>query len=190
MSHQLTDSSAPIRVTSAPASPETRRAWLRAALVLGLFAVTGAGLGVVWEHVWQPSQGLVVRREWFVVDSEFRYDPAGLRNQFSGTGLFVVIGGAAGLVLGGLMALLARRDELLVLGTVAVGSVVAAVLMWQVGTRLGPADPQVLALTAERGTVLPDHLALGSPGALLVWPLASLVALCAVFLLIPGRHRE
>ena len=135
---------------------------MRAALVLALFALTGAGLGVVWEHLWQPTQGMVVRREWFVVDSDFRYDPAGLRNQFSGTGLFAV----------------------------SIGSVVAAVSMWQVGARLGPADPQVLALTAERGTVLPDHLALGSPGALLVWPLASLVALCAVFLLIPGRHPE
>ena len=73
---------------------------------------------------------------------------------------------------------------------VAVGSVVASVLMWQVGTRLGPPDPEVLALAAKRGTVLPDNLALGSPGALLAWPFAALVALCAVFLLIPGRHPE
>ena len=190
MSHQLTDRSAPIRVTTVPPTRETRRAWLRAALVVVLFALTGAGLGVWWEHLWQPSQGTVVRHEWFVVDGDFRYDLEGLRNQFSGTGLFVVLALAAGALLGGLTALLSRRDELLVLGTVAVGSVVAAVVMWQVGTRLGPPDPQVLALAADRGTVLPDHLALGSPGALLVWPLASLVALCAVFLLIPGRHRE
>ena len=127
MSHQLTDRSAPIRVTTVPPTRETRRAWLRAALVVVLFALTGAGLGVWWEHLWQPSQGTVVRHEWFVVDGDFRYDLEGLRNQFSGTGLFVVLALAAGALLGGLTALLSRRDELLVLGTVAVGSVVAAV---------------------------------------------------------------
>ena len=92
MSHQLTDRSAPIRVTTVPPTRETRRAWLRAALVVVLFALTGAGLGVWWEHLWQPSQGTVVRHEWFVVDGDFRYDLEGLRNQFSGTGLFVVLG--------------------------------------------------------------------------------------------------
>ncbi len=190
MSHQLTDPAARIRVTSVPPSPETRRAWLRAVVVLVLFAASGAALGVWWEHLWHPSQGTVVRHEWFVVDEEFRYDLDGLRNQFSGTGLFVVMALGGGALLGALTALLTRRDELLTLAVVGIGSVVAALLMWQVGTRLGPPDPHVLALSAKRGTVLPDHLALGSPGALLAWPFSALVALCAVFLLIPGRHRE
>ena len=136
MSHQLTDSSAPIRVTSVPASPETRRAWLRAALVLGLFALTGAGLGVVWEHVWQPSQGLVVRREWFVVDSEFRYDPAGLRNQFSGTGLFVVIGGV--LAIGVLFFLIGSIIKLL---WFVVGLLVPIILLY-IGYRLLTRDSE------------------------------------------------
>ncbi|MBU2110606.1 MAG: hypothetical protein KKE65_03005 [Actinobacteria bacterium] len=77
MSHQLTDHSAPIRVTAVPPTRETRRAWVRAVLVVVLFALTGAGLGVWWEHLWQPSQGTVVRHEWFVVDGDFRYDLEG-----------------------------------------------------------------------------------------------------------------
>lgn len=174
--------------------PRVRRRWrpslLQALAVLLLFVAGGAGLGWLWEHLWEPTQGLVVRHEWFIVDEDLRYDLDGLRNQFSGTGLFVVLALAGGLVLGALSALLLSRDELVTLAAVLLGSVAGAVVMWQVGTALGPPDPDVLAETARRGTVLPDDLELGSLGALLALPLAGLLGLCAVFFLVPGRTRE
>ncbi len=190
MPHQLTDERPGLRVTRAAEPGVARSSWVRAALVVGVFALVGVGLGVLWEQVWHPSQGVVVDHQWFVADEQLRYDHEGLRNQFAGTGLFVLLGLGGGALLGGLTALLARRDEVVVLGSVTLGSVLAAVAMWQVGVHLGPADPRALALDSARGTVLPDHLELGSPGALLVWPFGALLALCTVFLLIPGRHRE
>ena len=168
--------------------PRPGGGWQAPVIVL-LFVVAGLLLGVLWEHLWSPTQGRVVRHEWFVVDDQLRYDLDGLRNEFSGTALFVSLGLASGALLGALSALLLARHELRTLAAVVVGSSLASVLMWQVGTRLGPPDPQVLARTAERGTILPDHLVLGSLGALLSLPLGACLALLVVFFLVPGRRR-
>jgi hypothetical protein len=183
------DQLTPERVPVQPAAREPRPGggWQAPVIVL-LFVVAGVLLGVLWEHLWSPTQGRVVRHEWFVVDDQLRYDLDGLRNEFSGTALFVSLGLASGSVLGAVSALLLARRELRTLAAVVVGSVLASVLMWQVGTRLGPADPQVLARTAPRGTILPDQLELGSLGALVSLPLGACLALLVVFFLVPGRR--
>ena len=157
------------------------------AVVVALFAAAGAGLGVLWEQLWSPTLGTVVRRQWFVVDDQLRYDLDGLRNQFSGTALFTMLGLGAGLALGLVCALFLARHELRTLAAVAVGSAVGSVLMWQVGTRLGPSDPDALARTLPRGTVLPDDLELGSLGALVSLPLGAVLAVGVVFFLLPAR---
>lgn len=156
--------------------------------ILALFAAAGAGLGVLWHALWSPTRGVVVRRQWFVVDDQLRYDLDGLRNQFAGTALFTSLGLTAGVLLGLVCALLLARQELRTLVAVLVGSTVASVLMWQVGTRLGPPDPDLLARDAPRGTVLPDDLELGSLGALVALPLGAMVALTVVFFLLPPRR--
>lgn len=160
----------------------------QAPAVVALFAAAGAGLGVLWERLWSPTLGTVVRRQWFVVDDQLRYDLDGLRNQFSGTALFTTLGLGAGVVLGVLCALFLARHELRTLVSVALGSALGSVLMWQVGTRLGPADPDALARDLPRGTVLPDDLELGSLGALVALPLGALLALAVVFFLLPPRR--
>lgn len=159
----------------------------QAPVVVVLFAAAGAGLGVLWERLWSPTLGVVVRRQWFVVDDQLRYDLDGLRNQFSGTALFTTLGVGAGVVLGLACALFLARHELRTLAAVTVGSVLGSVLMWQVGTRLGPADPEVLARDLPRGTVLPDNLELGTLGALVALPLGAVLAVGVVFFLLPGR---
>ena len=184
MSDQLTPEHPP---TGSP-EPRPSGRWQGPVIVL-LFVVAGVLLGVAWEHLWSPTEGRVVRHEWFVVDDQLRYDLDGLRNEFAGTALFVSLSLVAGAVLGALSALLLAREELRTLVAVVVGSVSASVLMWQVGTRLGPGDPEVLARTATRGTILPDDLELGSLGALVTLPLAACLALVVVFLLVPGRRR-
>lgn len=164
--------------------------WWQAPVIVLLFVVAGLLLGVLWEHLWSPTEGRVVRREWFVVDDRLNYDLDGLRNEFAGTALFVWLGLGAGLLLGGACAVLLARNEVRTLVSVLVGAVLGSLAMWQVGTRLGPADPEVLARTARRDTVLPDNLELGSLGALLAMPLGACVALLVVFLLLPARRHR
>lgn len=153
--------------------------------VLVVFAAVAAGLGWCWEQWWQPSIGTVFRREWFPVDAEGRYDLAGLRNEFAGTAQYVVLALSGGLVLGGLSSVLLAGRELVALVAVLAASVLAAVVMWQVGTALGPPDPQVLALEAGRGATLPSDLSLDSLGALLAWPLASMLGMGSAYLVLP-----
>lgn len=184
--HPLPEAGSPL--PPAPVEREGGR-WQAPVIVL-LFVVAGVLLGVLWEQLWSPTQGRVVRHEWFVVDDQLRYDLDGLRNEFAGTALFVLLGLGAGLLLGAICAAVLARRELRTFASVLLGSVLASVLMWQVGTRLGPPDPDVLARTARRGTVLPDNLELGSLGALLALPLGACVALLTLFLLLPARPRH
>ena len=179
---------------AAPHRPAGRPpAGLRSSLlqVVGLlagFAAAGAVLGWVWEWWWEPSTGTVFRGEWFPVDAEGRYDLEALRGEFTGTATYLVLALGGGVVLGALSSLLLRGRELLALGVVVLASLLAGVVMWQVGAALGPPDPQELARTAGRGATLPSSLDLDSLGTLLAWPLASVLGLGSVYLLLPGSR--
>lgn len=169
-----------------------RASLLQAVGVVVVFVAVGAALGWVWERWWEPSTGTVFRKQWFPVDGEGRYDLDALRNEFAGTAQYVVLALGAGVVLGALSSLLMAGRELLALLTVVVASVLAAVVMWQVGAALGPPDPQELARTAGRGASLPSDLSLDSLGALLAWPLAAAFGTGSMYLLFPavgGRPR-
>ncbi|MCL8027583.1 hypothetical protein [Nocardioides bruguierae] len=182
-------SPAPVGETSRGRRP-ARRSLTVAGLVVLVPALLGPLLGWLWESVWTPTQGVVVQGTWYVVDSDLTYDLDGLRNQFSGPALYAVITLAAGLLVGVVAGLLARRDEVLTLVAVLVGSTLCGLLAWQTGTRLGPADPQVLAASADDGTRLPDHLTIGSWAVLTCAPLAAAIALVVVFGLLPRTSRR
>jgi hypothetical protein len=166
-----------------------------AVLILFAYAVLGAVAGAVWEAVWTPP-GQVIDRHQVYYDSY-----ASLRRVFTGTGLYVVVGGVASALLTLVIALLARGRELLTLLLVVVGSAVAAVLMLKVGTVLGPSDPAALAAhTAGRASV-PGQLTVEGKSLLLVkspyliWPTTSLLVLAVVFFAWPSpqpprRHRD
>lgn len=144
-------------------------------LVLVGFAVTGALAGVVWEWVWTPATGVALGRE-------FLLDGGGLRSEFSGTALYVVVGTLAGLLLGVLVAVRAERHELLTLVSVLVGAVLAGWLMLRVGTALGPPDPDTLARTAEDHTPIQDELRVSGRSPFVAFPGGALVGLIVVFI--------
>jgi hypothetical protein len=183
MSHQLTDDDDRARPgLLAPGSPVRT-----AVLVLAAYVVVGAVAGVVWEWVWTPP-GQVIQQHQIYYDSY-----VSLRRVFTGTGFYVVVGGVASALVALGVCVLTRARELLVLVLVVVGSSVAAALMWWVGTRLGPADPQPLVAHTEAVTPVSGNLTVAGKSPYLVWPMISLLVLALVYFGWPSsftsRHR-
>lgn len=159
----------------------TRRLVVQLALVVLVLALAGALAGVVWEWIWSPTIGVVVDHQWTAGDA------LGLQHQFSGTGWYVVVAAVAGLVAGIAVTLLTDRIPLLTLAGVVVGSVLAAWLMLQVGTALGPPDPATAARSAADGTRLPDHLAVSGRSPFIAFPVGALLGLVLVFIGLSAR---
>jgi hypothetical protein len=124
------------------------------AIVVGFLAAGAAG-GVLWERLWEPPVGVTYEDQWFL-------EPAGPDLSFSGIVLFVLIAFAIGLVLAVLSGLWGDH-ELVTVCTVLVAAGLAGVVMYAVGTALGPADPQLLAAGSPDFTPLPSDLGLTAP---------------------------
>ena len=168
----------------APASGRAERSdvpWRFALGVLAAYVVVGAVSGVVWQWLWTPPGQLVQHHQLYYADY------ASLRRVFDGTGLYVLVAALASAVLALVVCVLTRRHELVTLGVVIVGSVVAAFVMREVGYALGPPDPAVAAATAADGTLLHDQLRVAGTTPLLVWPLASLFMAALTFFAWPGH---
>jgi hypothetical protein len=155
--------------------PDRVSALRQVLLVLVGFAVAGALAGIVWEWVWTPPTGVALGQE-FVLDG------GGLRSEFSGTALYVLVATLTGLLLGVLVSVLAERHELLTLVAVFVGAVLAGWLMLRVGTALGPPDPEALARTAEDYAPIQDELRVSGRSPFVAFPAGALVGLIAVFI--------
>lgn len=154
-------------------------------LVLVTFAAGGLVGGLLWRWLWSPLRGTVLDGTWY---------PDTNASEFSATGIYVLVGLGLGLVLGALGALLTDRRELVMLGLVVGGSLVAAGVMLAVG-RIGmPADPGRLARTAADGTRLPGTLQVTGWTAVGAWPAGALLGLFAVFVGLSrnpaDRHRS
>jgi hypothetical protein len=166
--------------------PATSTGWVapaltQAAIAIVAFAVVGALAGVVWEWLWTPPNGVVVDHKWFV-------DLSGLREEFSGTGLYVVVASVAGLVTGSLCGLFLDRAELVTLAAVVVGAALAGWVMVQVGHALGPSDPQELAKTASNRTPLPGDLGIVGNSAYISFPAGAVLGLGPVLLVLSRRN--
>lgn len=155
----------------------------RVLVVVLAFAAVGAMTGVAWEALWEAPTGVVYQERWFL-------DPAGPDVSFSGTGLYVLLALPVGWALGGLAGLLPRH-EVVTLGSVLVGSVLAGWLMYAVGHALGPSDPRVLAAGEADYTRVPGDLVLVAPGestsplrstAFVAFPVGALAGLAFVYL--------
>jgi hypothetical protein len=153
---------------------------IQALVIVVVFAGAGAGCGWLWFKAWRAPSGVVSGGQWYT-------NEAGLRGDFLGVGWFVTIALAAGLVLGILAAWLLDRAELVTLGAVLVGSLLAAYVMYQVGTRLGPADPQELAKSAKDGTKLKGALAVTSWPPRGAFTFGALIGLAIVYFVSAGR---
>jgi hypothetical protein len=127
----------------------SRRAVLDAVVVVVAFVAAGAICGLIWESLWQAPAGVALKHEWFL------RRPG---EDFSGTGIYVLVALAAGLAVSVVVALTVERDELVTLVAALVGSALAAWVMYAVGHRLGPADPRMLAQTAKNWDPLPADL--------------------------------
>ena len=142
-------------------------------LVLLLFGLGGAGGGLLWRWLWTPLHGTVLDGTWY---------PATNSSDFSATGLYVLIGLGLGLVLGVVSGLVTDRRELVTLGLVVAGSLLAAEVMRAVGAIGMPADPSVLARSAADGTQLPGTLIVRGWTPVVAWPAGALVGLFVVFI--------
>lgn len=151
--------------------------------LLGVFAVVGAAAGWLWRSRLHIPHGVVVSHRWY----PNAWD-TGERSFFAATGWYVVIALVAGLVLGLLAAWLSRAPELLTLAAVLVGALVAAWLMLVVGLHGAPPDPQIAAARAADGTHLSGTISRPGTAAFVVWPLAALVPLGAVYLIFPDSR--
>lgn len=160
-----------------------RAALVRVLLVVALFAAGGAVAGVVWEWLWTPPTGVVVEQRYLL-------DGDGLRSDFSGTALYVLVAAVAGLLLGVLVGVRTHRSELLTLLAVVVGSALAGWLMLQVGTALDPPDPGPLAEQAEDLTRLPDQLEVAGRSPFVSFPAGALVGLIVVFVGLGRRDTD
>ena len=179
---------------SGPADPGTRRSVVRWGVVVAAFVLAGAGAGVLWERLWDAPGGLTYQGQWYL-------EPAGPDLSFQGVALFVVIAFPLGLLLGALTGL-RRGREVPTVVVVLVAACVASVVMYVVGSGLGPADPQALAAGAPDYTPLSADLVLTAPDpglsswrstALLALPAGAMAALVGTYLLgnrgFAGRSR-
>jgi hypothetical protein len=174
----------PEQLTREPA--DTRSGWVvpaigQAGIVVVAFAVSGVLAAVVWEWLWTPPVGMVVDHKWLL-------GLAGLRAEFSGTGLYVVVAAVAGLLMGALCGLFLDRAELVTLTAVVVGAVLAGWVMVQVGHVLGPSDPRSLAESASNGTRLPSDLRIVGTSPYVAYPAGATLGLAVVLLGITKRH--
>jgi hypothetical protein len=152
--------------------------------ILGLFAALGAAAGWVWFQLWDAPPGVVADGAWYP-------DPymPGQRADFDGVALYVLVALVAG-ALGGLVSsLLLARQEIATLVAVAARAGRAAWLLVLVGSALGPADPAVLARTADDGTKLSGALDVTGVSPYLAFPAAALFVLLMVFLATLGGPR-
>jgi len=165
---------------SAELTSERRHAsrwWLLrdVAVVLVAAALVGVVCGAAWEMWWTPPTGLVLDHVWYP-------DVDGVRQLFSGTGLYVAVGLVGGVLLGAVSAWFFDRVELVTLAAVAAGSVLAAWLMYEVGTALAPPDPAAAARTATDYTELPGTLEVEGAGAFVAIPAGAMTGIAVVFI--------
>lgn len=154
------------------------------AVVVAAAALVGVVCGAVWEMWWTPPSGLVLDHVWYP-------DVEGVRQLVSGTVIFVVVGLAGGVLLGAVCAWFFDRVELVTLAAVAVGSVLATWLMYEVGTALAPPDPAAAAATSVDYTTLPGPLEVEGAGAFGAIPVGAMTGLTVVFIgLAPSRRLQ
>lgn len=163
---------------------EPARQVARLASVVVVFLAAGAGAGALWERLWDAPAGVSYDGEWFL-------EPAGPDVSFEGIALFVLIAFPLGVVLAVLAGI--RRDhEVATVITVLVAAGAAGVVMYAVGSSLGPGDPQALAAGAPDYTSIPGHLGLTAPDrdrvpyhstALVALPAGAMTGLVGIYLL-------
>ena len=152
-----------------------------------LVAAVGALAGLVWSLVVTPTR--LTR-----VGAGLQLDEVAGATTFAATGWFCVVTALLGLVVGVLVAPVARRAATTaraVTATLAAALVpaVLAVLTWQVGELAGRGPTPARAAAVPEGGTVDAALSLGTPVALVVGPLVALLVVLVVTTW-PRRPRE
>ncbi|MFY0405797.1 hypothetical protein [Solicola sp. PLA-1-18] len=162
-----------IRLT--PLVPRTPRLpWRPVAVTVVLFVVASLAAGVVWEHLASPPGWVVSQGEGYRAGVEES------TAQFGVVAWFVACSAVPALLLGvGLAWRLHRLSWPFVLLLTVVSSL-ASLVTWRLGVLLGPADPTGTFSGLADGTRVPGAMELDAHGALLVWPVATLLGVVLV----------
>jgi hypothetical protein len=152
-------------------------------VVLTSYATVGLGGGWMWHELWQPSSGVVVDHQWYP-------DGEALRQDFSGTALYVLVALGLGVAMGVVFAIVGSSRPVFTLVSCVAGAALAGWLMLWAGERLGPADPAELALRADDGTTLPSTLTVSGLPPLFAFAVGTLAALGAIFTLFSDKTPE
>jgi hypothetical protein len=178
----------PAATTDAPAAPA------RSPLIGRIFpalvvTLAGVGLGALGGWLWYvwwgpPNTGTI----YDTVDGPQWYDltDQGVAHQFDGPAEYAIVGLVFGIVLGILAAVLGRRQALVALVGLAVGSALAAYLSFVVGTALSPPDPQDYATADNIDKEYPAAIELSGWTPFLVWPIGALGAFCTAIVAMSG----
>lgn len=180
--------------------PQGRPGWgapaVQGATIVVLFVVVGAFCGWLWERLWTPATGLVWQGQWhkglIALDPKTfaqAWSENAHQDVFSGTAIYTVIGIVAGLAVGAFAAFLLDAAELVTLGALIVGGLLAGLVAQRVGLHLSAPSPDALAPTTPNGAVLDDRIHLAGWGLWGVFPGAALIPLAMVFLIFDRPRR-
>lgn len=147
--------------------PERRAEVWQAALVAVCVTAAGVLLGLLWLWLAPRVQLVSSGRAVYFKDSEGEA-------AIGADGVFVLLALGFGALTAVVVFLFFRRGGVaLVLGT-AVGGILASVVAWQLGIRLGPSQDVVAhARAVGKGVVFDAPLQLRAKGALLAWSIAA-----------------
>jgi len=151
-------------------------------VVVAVLVVGGLVAGVVWAQLVDPV--VATRSAAGVASPESE-----LVKQVAADGWFAVLGFGLCLVTGLALTWWRRRDELVTLFALTVGSLLAAWVCATLGAVLGP-EPAVEALAeASEGEQAPDQLQVSAATAYLAWPTGAVLGNVIVLLGVRGSHR-
>ena len=154
-----------------------------AAVVVGVLLLLGAVAGVLWPQLVEP---VVFTR----TADDIVSDEVALARQFDGDGWYVVLAAVAGAVAGVVLTLWRQRDPVATVLLLLLGSCLAAWVMKELGTALGPPDVRGVLQDAEVGATAPDQVAVRATAAYAVWPMATLLGAVAVLWTRRASHEE
>ncbi|MGF1426246.1 hypothetical protein [Kitasatospora sp. LaBMicrA B282] len=178
----------PLPIPEAPPTPWRRLSpeLLVGAPILGACLVLGVLMGAMWFWL-APEVPLVVHGQ-----SVLYVDPEG--EQAAGAdSVFVLLGLGFGLVAaaGAFWRTRQRGGGIVVAGVLTAGGLAASWIAWQLGVLFGPTGNIVAhAKQVGDGHTFNEALALGAKGALLAWPMASLVLLLALTATFGKREQD
>lgn len=158
----------PAHPPASSGSSGTSRSYVRDVVLVSVaMLLLGIAAGLVWTWLAEPAK-------WEVTSRGIVLTEAASVGQFSVMALFVLLGAVVSLVWGWVAAWRLADLGWLLCPLVVVATVVAALIAWQIGVILGPADPAAVQ-GAEVGDLVPSRLRLDSVVPFLVWPILGLM---------------